>query len=134
MSFKSEEELEKIRAFAKSRSIKYEPLPDNYIDALNSGVNKHLNLSRESRSCSVEFLNISNNDSFYESDGLSNAIFNSSLNLIGSNHTASKSLAELANGNPKEPKEYMKKLKDFFGLKEIAPIVALALFFGLKNK
>lgn len=128
MSFRSEEDLDAIRTFAKARGIHYEPLPDNYIEAMNNAPNKRLNLISRTRSCSIGFLDSASNDSYFESPGSTPSIFKSSLNLAGSLQTASRPLAELANGSPEDPKEYVTKLKDFFNLKEIAPIVALARY------
>ncbi|OHT05583.1 hypothetical protein TRFO_26660 [Tritrichomonas foetus] len=125
-TFKDEDELLKIREFAKSKNLKYEPLPDNYIEAIRNESYNRLSLSRHGRSCSIEFINTSCDSSLGIASGPE--VFRSSLNLLKKKPTSSKSLAELANGSPNDPAEYMSKLKQYLNLREIAPIIALAKY------
>ena len=126
MTFKNIDELELIRNFAKKKKIKYEPLPDNFIEAISNEPSSRLSLAK-GRYSSIEFISSATDSDFAANQDVSRSTANFFIKSPKKS-TASKSLGELANGKPDDPHEYISKLRPYLNLKEIAPLIALAKY------
>lgn len=119
MSFRDQNELEKIREFATNNDIVFEPDPNLYVRAMISPIKKKL-----ARSNSFDdFVN----------QGITSPSKLSSMGRAPSadvidlhSHISYGSLSSVANGDPPYPHLYAKKLSKFKDLKEIKPVFELA--------
>lgn len=126
MTFKSDEDLIKIKDVAGTFGINFEPDPHNFVT--NSG--QENSPSRfMGRSSSIEFLQ--NECKMPARMSLEASRKSpSSLNFCKYNHfAASTSLSSVADGTPNNPVEYANKLSKYKVLGEIKPIYSLATYF-----